>query len=117
MKKANVIRVICNNHNTIILKSRMKKFFCENDFSFFNFICKPYWKEEGFDEIMIYLAPCPMWELEKWDKEFTNLFNQKYIIQQDTDGIDFCSYVSGDEMDEFEKEKYFVVFGIPQYLP
>ena len=114
MRKAIKIRVICNKHNTSILKKRMKEFFCENEFSFFNFVRKEYWKEPCFDEIAIGMSPCPMWTLEKWDEEFKKLFNQEYIIQQDIDGIDFCSYVSENEMGDLE-EKYFVVFGIPHY--
>ena len=110
------IRVICNKSNTNILKKRLKKFFCENDYSYFNFHVKTYWKEPSADEIAILMSPCPMWSLIRWDQVFKQLFhNQEYVVEDDTDGIAFCSYVSLNDMDNPNEEAYFVIFGIPMW--
>ena len=112
------IRVICNKSNTDILKKRFKKFFYENDYSYFNFHVKEYWKKPSEDEIAILLSPCPMLSLTQWDKVFKYLFhNQEYVIEEDTVGIDFCSYISANTMDNPNEEAYFVIFGIPNHIP
>lgn len=112
----NTIRVICNKKNTSVLKKKLKEFFCEYEYTFFNFVSKEYWKEPNMDEITIYLSPSPILTLEEWGVIYRGLFNnQEYEIEHDTDGICFCSYVSGWVLDNPNIEAYFVIFGIQGY--